>query len=1028
MEVSHLGYMIMGTSRITVASTPVAKRPFPRERGPEGALVRIPGVPFKFTLRNTFVRLFFAESREQSHREAARPESNEYEEEISEPRGFDSDPPRSVPISVVVPNFAASSWHMHVHLSDLCILVSSPPFEGLLNAGKTGPTGPVPEPKKMRKAGYANHQSNIVPDSSQHWTSRWRRRGRGQDLGEKLRVGLRALLKSIVNVVDKPSGKHTLRVMAGAAFPAIARRELLRSISQVAWRSPSEQEWDGIYVLLLSDKGDILRVKGDADVVEGTKFDTVALPHFMPAMTLLVTVTSRDLSPAPRCRVGQSPGPTVPLSAKTYPKICFTMNAPLPVVADLVMKWSNDGTVEIRGGAHALACPANSTVIGPDGQEGRPLLSPYRISGHLLWLVLPNLPAYAGVGEKGQQAPSVHRCKNRRLATKAALAGDRDTATCAQSWVRWAKECGAGHPGAMFLYSVTFWVSVTPRYEHPALRMLLEVSENESVRARTCLDREECLETSMSSLSPAGGGSRSRTRGAIAKPNSAHELPNPVAMAWRGKGSPPTTSSTGMCLGGVIQNLVDRTPQGCTVMPQPMRPQNVPNATDKHRQYPPNVLMSSSSGPILKLPPPDSNEEFKLFRALCLELLSYCKEVRRAIITQENHPQAVMLVLSLFRCPFDLSEATLNLTSLAARMVYKFNEWRASWIVEDDSGMPGEPIECLKRQAFKNLAAASTIQVDWLDIFIRIFGDLPELWNPVPSSTYPPTGTSNPGFPENGNDMHTSTSNTGSFQTPQTLPSSMLDLPGSNGLGVGSTGPSSMCPGGVGSPQPCLRQLISDPTPVGYQGHALPSQPIPHQSLPESASGVYHGGIGGWHSLPNLSSGVVIQGMPTGWLDGSSSDSGTLQEPAPVLSNSVPSNVPPVFPSVPVVSHMAAAGHSVRRQAGDGASHRSSTPEPEQPRVSWIGDAVALENAKATAFAGRNSLSEHSQILLTFFHDPLHRLLLANLPRDYTSTGPLCSPATGCSTYMSIDGLPLHGVEAGYGDLRGLRIGHSRRL
>ena len=162
---------------------------------------------------------------------------------------------------------------------------------------------------------------------------------------------------------------------------------------------------------------------------------------------------------------------------------------------------------------------------------------------------------------------------------------------------------------------------------------------------------------------------------------------------------------------------------------------------------------------------------------------------------------------------------------------------------------------------------------------------------------------------------------------------------------------------------------------------ALPSQPIPHQSLPESASGVYH-------SLPNLSSGVVIQGMPTGRLYGSCSDSGTLQEPTPVLSNSVPSNVPPVLPSVPVASHMAAAGSSARRQAGAGPSHRSSAPEPEQPRVSWIGDTVALENAKATAFAGRSSLSEHSQILLTFFHESLHRLLLTKylgitLPPDH---------------------------------------------
>ena len=126
----------------------------------------------------------------------------------------------------------------------------------------------------------------------------------------------------------------------------------------------------------------------------------------------------------------------------------------------------------------------------------------------------------------------------------------------------------------------------------------------------------------------------------------------------------------------------------------------------------------------------------------------------------------------------------------------------------------------------KNLAAASAIQVDWLDIFIRIFGDLPELWNPVPSSTYPPSGTSNPGCPKNGNDMHTSTSNTGSFRTPQTIPSSMLDLPSSNGLGVGSTGPSSMCSGGVGSLQPFLHPSISDPTPAAYQGH-VPIHPSP---------------------------------------------------------------------------------------------------------------------------------------------------------------------------------------------------------
>lgn len=58
---------------------------------------------------------------------------------------------------------------------------------------------------------------------------------------------------------------------------------------------------------------------------------------------------------------------------------------------------------------------------------------------------------------------------------------------------------------------------------------------------------------------------------------------------------------------------------------------------------------------------------------------------------------------------------------------------------------------------------ALTLTIDWSDIFLRISGDLPALWNPVMSSIYTPSGTSNPGFHENGNGMDTHFSDTGSF-------------------------------------------------------------------------------------------------------------------------------------------------------------------------------------------------------------------------------------------------------------------------
>ena len=86
--------------------------------------------------------------------------------------------------------------------------------------------------------------------------------------------------------------------------------------------------------------------KGDADVVEGAKSDTVALPHFMSAVTLLVTVTSADLSPTPRRRVAQSAVVGEDISEGLFhPEYALTRRCG----SCDEMKWSDDGAVSEPG-------------------------------------------------------------------------------------------------------------------------------------------------------------------------------------------------------------------------------------------------------------------------------------------------------------------------------------------------------------------------------------------------------------------------------------------------------------------------------------------------------------------------------------------------------------------------------------------------------------------------------------------------------------------------------------------------------
>lgn len=210
----------------------------------------------------------------------------------------------------------------------------------------------------------------------------------------------------------------------------------------------------------------------------------------------------------------------------------------------------------------------------------------------------------------------------------------------------------------------------------------------------------------------------------------------------------------------------------------------------------------------------------------------------------------------------------------------------------------------------KNLSFSSKIEESWLDIFLRVFGDLPEVWGL--ESSYPPAGPS--GSSEDGN-MSTYIPDAVPFQTPQTIPS-MLETPASLGIdgGVGnSAGPSDgqswngsslqsfqtvSNPGSdtyqsgfvappfpgpsvsdsftatpydnSGLPQP-LAYLMAENAEQGvYQGDFGSTTSLPLISFPDSALDVYHGDASASHSLPNLpfidtGGGMQIDGVDAGW-------------------------------------------------------------------------------------------------------------------------------------------------------------------
>lgn len=67
-----------------------------------------------------------------------------------------------------------------------------------------------------------------------------------------------------------------------------------------------------------------------------------------------------------------------------------------------------------------------------------------------------------------------------------------------------------------------------------------------------------------------------------------------------------------------------------------------------------------------------------------------------------------------------------------------------------------------------SLCRASNEKFYWLDLFIRVFGDFPELWSKNLSSVKPPLRP--PEFRRLGNNMATYPSAAGSFQPPRTMP------------------------------------------------------------------------------------------------------------------------------------------------------------------------------------------------------------------------------------------------------------------
>ncbi|PIL32901.1 hypothetical protein GSI_05025 [Ganoderma sinense ZZ0214-1] len=376
----------------------------------------------------------------------------------------------------------------------------------------------------------------------------------------------------------------------------------------------------------------------------------------------------------------------------------------------------------------------------------------------------------------------------------------------------------------------------------------------------------------------------------------------------------------------------------------------------------------------------------------------------------------------------------------ADRMVDKFYEWCSSWIAMDGSGMSGNSVEDWKRRATYNIRFVSDVKAEWLELFLRVFGDFPELWGITPSSTYSPIGPS----ASNRNSINSFISDAGSFPAAQAVPSSMLGIPTSLNVDRpegNSAGPSATYPDEASSFQLFLAQ--SGPELIS----AMSSHPTPPLSLYDS-TGMYHGDTYASQSLPNLPYGATSEDIVMDGLEGdysgydpmswghhghASGPSSTQYNPqrfvpeatvqtapsdtglsamtphaalgtshsvtgTPSLRNPVASDGLP-FAFMPGVTPVVTAGHGVRHGLGS-TSRRSFDPAPAQsPQSPGIGEAIGREIERANTLANRtlrlrersNHLDEYLELLLSssrLFYDGMFRVvgsdtLAIPLPLDH---------------------------------------------
>lgn len=331
----------------------------------------------------------------------------------------------------------------------------------------------------------------------------------------------------------------------------------------------------------------------------------------------------------------------------------------------------------------------------------------------------------------------------------------------------------------------------------------------------------------------------------------------------------------------------------------------------------------------------------------------------------------------------------------------------------------------------ENLSFASEIESEWLEILIRVCGDIPELWNPKKPSV----------LMEDETDMAMHSSGGDSLQAPQTAPSTTLDSHGSShhtalreanppyrgnpsaGPFVGQLG-SNFPPASAYDNHGSFRQSrrlphpsLSQPGQAVRGGHFGSSYSLPHPPLSDSTFAVHHGNDVASQSLPNLPSEVNNWSMDTsglgedwsgfdvvfmghyGHVPGPSSIQHQNFQHSPHFSiPTVPSNTPLSSAPAHDASSVAMTGHNVPQAFGNvprafgGTSHRSHTSASTQSRTSGARDAVDLERARGATLATRNSLlrtrgsrlNEYSHLILTsvrLYYDSMHRVLCSDYLR-----------------------------------------------